>query len=129
MQLDIFADSRDVMLRNDVLDALARRHIADSRQAWQRLADEYPGDDTLPALATLIGTLEEVETAGFTDHGALGAARRTLSEEVGPAAIPAIRPTGLVANGLFRAGGSSPSAPLRLLFAPTTATTMPRRCG
>jgi hypothetical protein len=87
MQLDIFADSRDVMLRNDVLDALARRHIADSRQAWQRLADEYPGDDTLPALATLIGTLEEVETAGFTDHGALGAARRTLSEEVGPAAI------------------------------------------
>ena len=87
MQLDIFDDSRDVMLRNDVLEALIRRHAPDSRQAWQRLADEYPADDALPALAALIGTLEANATAGFADHGALGAARRTLSEEVGPAAI------------------------------------------
>jgi hypothetical protein len=87
MQLDIFADSRDVMLRNDVLDALIRRHATDSRQAWQRPAGEYPADETLPALATLIGTLEDDETARFADHGTLGAARRTLSEEVGPAAI------------------------------------------
>jgi hypothetical protein len=37
MQLDIFADSRDVMLRNDVLDALHRRDAVSARQAWQRL--------------------------------------------------------------------------------------------
>jgi hypothetical protein len=87
MQLDIFADSRDVMLRNDVLEALIRRHASNSRHAWQRLAGEYPGDETLPALAALIDALLADETAGFADHGALGAARRTLSEEVGPPAI------------------------------------------
>ena len=54
MQLDIFADSRDVMLRNDVLDALQRRHAAAAGQAWQRLADEYPEDDTLITL-TMFG--------------------------------------------------------------------------
>jgi len=47
MQLDIFADSRDVMLRNDVLDALHRRHVGDARQAWQRLAGEFPDDGSL----------------------------------------------------------------------------------
>ena len=37
MQLDLFADSRDVMLRNDVLDALQRHHASDARQTWERL--------------------------------------------------------------------------------------------
>jgi hypothetical protein len=87
MQLDIFADSRDVMLRNDVLDALQRRHAAAARQAWQRMADEYPGDDTLIALSMLVGELEGAATAYFTDHQALDAARRALSEDVEPAAV------------------------------------------
>ena len=59
MQLDIFADSRDVMLRNDVLDALHRRHSGDAREAWQRLAGEFPDDGSLPGLATLIEVLED----------------------------------------------------------------------
>jgi hypothetical protein len=87
MQLDIFADSRDVMLRNDVLDALQRRHAAAARQAWQWLADEYPEDDTLITLTILIGELERDTTAYFADHRALDVARRALSDDVEPAAV------------------------------------------
>src|ERR1700688_2957457 len=87
MQLDIFADSRDVMLRNDVLEALQRRHASGARQAWQRMADEYPEDDTLIALAMLVGELERDATAYFADHGALDVARRALIDEVSPAGL------------------------------------------
>jgi hypothetical protein len=85
MQLDLFADSRDVMLRNDVLDALQRRHAADARQAWERLTGEYPTDDTAQALAILITALEDAPTARF-DHPALAEAQRVLSDEIAPAA-------------------------------------------
>lgn len=87
MQLDIFADSRDVMLRNDVLDALQRRHASAAQQAWQRLADEYPEDDTLITLTMLVGELERDATAYFADHGVLDVARRALIDEVSPAAL------------------------------------------
>lgn len=87
MQLDIFADSRDVMLRNDVLEALQRRHASEARQAWQRFADEYPEDDTLAALATLVNELERDATLHFVDHHTLDATRRVLREDVGPAAV------------------------------------------
>src|SRR5260370_40330740 len=86
MQLDLFADSRDVMLRNDVLDALQRRHAVDARQAWERLTREYPADDTVPVLAVLITALEDAPTARFVDHPALAEARRVLSDEIAPAA-------------------------------------------
>jgi hypothetical protein len=81
MQLDIFADSRDVMLRNDVPEALQRRHASGARQAWQRMADEYPEDDTLIALAILVGKLEleRDATAYFADHEVLDVARRLVS--------------------------------------------------
>jgi hypothetical protein len=63
MQLDLFADSRDVMLRNDVLDALHRRH---ARRAWERLVDVYPADDAVPTLATLIAAREDTSMRRFT---------------------------------------------------------------
>src|SRR5260370_37210791 len=96
MQLDIFADSRDVMLRNDVLEALQRRHASEARQAWQRFADEYPEDDTLAALATLVNELERDTTVHFGDDHTLDPAPRVLREGVGPAAVrlfsdPAVR--------------------------------------
>jgi hypothetical protein len=87
MQLDIFADSRDVMLRNDVLEALQRRDAASARQAWRRMADEYPKDDTLSALAVLVGDLERDATAYFADHRALDVARLALIDEVSSAAL------------------------------------------
>src|SRR5260370_9143837 len=86
MQLDLFADSRDVMLRNDVLDALQRRHACDARQAWERLTGEYPADDTAPILAVLITAIENVPTARFVSHPALVAARRVLADEIAPPA-------------------------------------------
>jgi hypothetical protein len=86
MQLDLFADSRDVMLLNDVLDALQRRHAADARQAWDRLTGAYPADDTVPVLAVLITALEDASMARFVDHPALAAARRVLADEIAPAA-------------------------------------------
>jgi hypothetical protein len=86
MQLDLFADSRDVMLRNDVLDALQRRHACDARQAWERLTGEYPADDTAPMLAVLISAIENVPTARLAGHPALVEARRVLADEVAPAA-------------------------------------------
>ena len=86
MQLDIFADSRDVMLRNDVLDALHRRHPGDAREAWQRLAGEFPDDGSLPGLATLIEVLEEGVATPFTGHATLAAACSRLNDEIEPAA-------------------------------------------
>jgi hypothetical protein len=86
IQLDIFADSRDVMLRNDVLDALHRRHAGDARQAWQTLGDEFPGDDSLAGLATLIDVHERDAAAPFTNHPALAAASCRLTDEVDPVA-------------------------------------------
>ncbi|MEX3937257.1 hypothetical protein AB4Y32_36935 [Paraburkholderia phymatum] len=85
-QLDIFADSRDVMLRNDVLEALQRREAAAARTALERLAGEYPDDGALPALTVLVGELEHASTAPFADHASLAVARRHLEGEVVPAA-------------------------------------------
>jgi len=86
MQLDIFADSRDVMLRNDVLDALHRRHPGEAREAWERLAGEFPDDGSLSGLATLIRVLEEGVATPFTEHATLAAACARLNDEVEPAA-------------------------------------------
>lgn len=86
MQLDLFADSHDVMLRNDVLDALHRRHAADARRAYDRLVEAYPADDAVPALATLIAALEDTSMTCFTGHQALATVRRVLADEIMPAA-------------------------------------------
>ena len=56
-QLDIFADSRDVMLRNDVLEQLQRRNATAARTALDRLAGEYPDDGVLPAMTVLVREL------------------------------------------------------------------------
>jgi hypothetical protein len=81
-QLDIFADSRDVMLRNAVLEQLERRDAASARTALEGLAAEYPDDGALPAMTVLVGELERAPTAPFSDHAALANARRHLEDEV-----------------------------------------------
>jgi hypothetical protein len=43
------------------------------------MADEYPEDDTLIALAMLVGELELDATAYFADHEVLDVARRLVS--------------------------------------------------
>jgi len=84
-QLDIFADSRDVMLRNDVLEPLQRRDAVPARTALERLAREYPDDGSLPAMTVLVRELEDGSTAPFVDHAALTLTRH-LEDDVVPAA-------------------------------------------
>ncbi|MDF3888055.1 hypothetical protein [Cupriavidus basilensis] len=69
--LDIFAHSRDVMLRNDVADALQRRDAVAVRGALQLLISEYPSNDLLPALNTLTWALGKQVPERFGDHDAL----------------------------------------------------------
>jgi hypothetical protein len=58
MQLDIFNDSRDVMLRNDVLLALQRYDAAGARRALQALASEYPDDVAQVYFGSMVSALE-----------------------------------------------------------------------
>lgn len=53
MQLDIFEHSRDVMLRNAVIDALKRRDAGAAEAAVAALVGEYPADPLLPDMAVL----------------------------------------------------------------------------
>ena len=68
MQLDIFADSRDVMLRNDVLSALQRYDARETQQALRRLSEEYPDDDSILQLTILAGALDLRSTVAFSKH-------------------------------------------------------------
>lgn len=84
-QLDLFNDSRDVMLRNDVAHAVLRRDAAASRQALQRLQAEYPQDHSLGACALLVERLDQ--GAPTLDRSASAqAAAATLEQQLAPAA-------------------------------------------
>lgn len=85
-QLDIFADSRDVALRNDVVEQLQRRDAAAARAALTLLAREYATDSALSAVTVFVGELENVATLAVTDHAELDAICRHLEGEVVPAA-------------------------------------------
>lgn len=86
MQLDIFDHSRDVMLRNDIIGALARRDASEARVSWQILSEDFPTDDALPAFAVLVGAVERRAAVGFVDHDAVAEARCVLNDKVAPAA-------------------------------------------
>jgi hypothetical protein len=100
MQLDIFEDSRDVMLRNDAAHALERRDTSAALQACERLAREYSADETLPALRVLAGYLETVDASrheAFRDHDALREAQLRLQDTIRPAAQRAFGEAGAAA--------------------------------
>ena len=82
MQLDIFEHSRDVMLRNDALQALQRRDPVAARAAWQALAAEFPRDPNLPSLEVLVAALEPVDSAPFEHHAAAQAVLQHLQGTV-----------------------------------------------
>jgi hypothetical protein len=87
MQLDIFADSRDVMLRNDVLSALQCYDARETQQSLQRLSDEYPGDNSVSQLTILADALDLRSAAAFSDHSAAAEARCALVEKTTSAAL------------------------------------------
>jgi hypothetical protein len=85
-QLDIFADSRDVMLRNAVLDALERRDSTGARAAVCALAAEFASDVRLPALQRLTLALEQRDDAPLADHDAISRERDVIEHELRAAA-------------------------------------------
>lgn len=87
MQLDIFEHGRDVMLRNDVVQALERRDGAAARVAREALASEYPADESLAALLALIEAVEGRGQPAFRDHDALHQERLALQDIILPAAL------------------------------------------
>ncbi len=99
MQLDIFEHSRDVMLRNDVLQALEQHAAAQASTRWEALAHDYPQDPALAALRLLIDAVEaRFDTRGqlptLADHGALAQAQLVLRERLTQAArsLMAVKP-------------------------------------
>ncbi|MEA3085646.1 MAG: hypothetical protein QOC89_3343 [Paraburkholderia sp.] len=68
MQLDLFNDRRDVMLRNDVLSALLRYDAAGARGALQALANEYPDDVAQVYFGSIVNALEGRSTVSFDRH-------------------------------------------------------------
>jgi hypothetical protein len=88
-QLDIFADSRDVMLRNDTVLALAGHDAAAAARHCIALGEEFPQDPHLPALRPLIDALRQLQATALTPAPQLAAVtreRETLEAEVAPAA-------------------------------------------
>jgi hypothetical protein len=76
MQLDIFENSRDVMLRNDVVHALEQRDAGTAGAALEILANEYPQDEYLSVLRVLTEAVAGRSQRAFPDHDALGHLQR-----------------------------------------------------
>ncbi|HEX6017708.1 MAG TPA: hypothetical protein VFZ28_06385 [Burkholderiaceae bacterium] len=85
-QLDIFADSHDVVLRNAALDALQRHDAAQAHASCEALRAECPHDPTLGALDALLDALQQRGDAAFADHDALHDAGERLLLRAAPAA-------------------------------------------
>jgi len=59
-QLDIFNDSHDVMLRNDLAHAVLARDVAMAIQALARLAQAYPDDSAVGRGEVLVAVLHDM---------------------------------------------------------------------
>ncbi len=86
LQLDIFEHSRDVMLRNQVAQAIEACDAGAARAACDALANEYPQDDSLGASRRLAASLAQGDGRAFQHHDVLREARRTLEQDLRPAA-------------------------------------------
>lgn len=85
MQLDLFADSRDVVLRNDVVRALLARDPGQAQQALCLLAAEWPDEPLLPAYAELLLALLS-PPALLRSRSEAVAAMETLDRRIAPLA-------------------------------------------
>lgn len=87
MQLDIFDHSRDVILRNELIEALTRADVAAALAASRAFGSEYPQDWALaPALVLIEALTAEVEAQALTTLSQSLAWRARLAQRVGPAA-------------------------------------------
>ncbi|WP_438391712.1 hypothetical protein [Caballeronia sp. DA-9] len=86
-QLDIFDNSRDVMLRNDVIGALQQDDPAASGRLLFALVAEYPDDRRIVSLQMMLLALEEDTATPFADHAVAAAARDRLLSRFEAAAV------------------------------------------
>jgi hypothetical protein len=86
MQLDIFNDSRDTQLRNDVAGALSRHDSAAASAACTRLSQEFPADGLLAPALRLIRAIEQRAGPAFTSHEEAEHTQCALVAEIEPAA-------------------------------------------
>lgn len=88
MQLDIFNDNRDVMLRNDVLQALQQQDASLAQSDWLALRRDYPEDEFLARAQVLLDALQarDQHDTAFDSHAALQSARGALLALIEPAA-------------------------------------------
>jgi hypothetical protein len=91
-QLDLFADSRDVMLRNDAVSALMRRELQAAGAARQALSREDPQHGSLPALDTLIEALSAQGPGAFASLAEAIRVRRQVEDTLTPAALSLLGP-------------------------------------
>lgn len=85
-QLDLFAHSRDVMLRNDVLSALEQHDAGAARAARARLAGEFPDDAALAPIDELIAAVPADDAPPWREAGEGLEAWRRVTASVEPAA-------------------------------------------
>jgi hypothetical protein len=90
-QLDLFADSRDVMLRNDLAEALVREGASAASAALARLAAEYPDDATLQPAQQMVAALA-ASTTPFADAAAAEKAQSELEHGLTHAARAVLGP-------------------------------------
>ncbi len=87
-QLDIFADSRSVALRNDLIAAVGARDVLAARAAFDALRREFDDDAALGPAQRLIEHLQGDRGAAVStfDERAVMAARQVLQAQNEPAA-------------------------------------------
>ncbi len=86
-QLDLFADSRDVILRNEVIEALRAEDWSAAYPAWAKLRAEYPNDAFLVPMKVLLDALTSPLRAGQLDPQGGEAALAQLEDHIAPAAV------------------------------------------
>lgn len=89
-QLDIFNDSRDVMLRNDLVQAFQAYDVAGAQAAVDKLHCEYPDDPMLADASVLLRAVQArsspATSIGFCQHADLRRHRLALLDILAPAA-------------------------------------------
>jgi hypothetical protein len=90
-QLDIFADSRDVMLRNDAIEALLRRDTHAATAALRALAEFEPKHEALVSLGVLAAALTPAPGTAFANLAEASAARHAMAISIVPAAQAVLR--------------------------------------
>jgi len=86
VQLDIFADSAEVMLRNDFQQALLASDAQAADAALKGLEAVCPADPMLASATLLLGSLRRCSEEPFVSHAALAAERDAVLNGIEPAA-------------------------------------------